>query len=95
MAGVKNILNCASQVTLQMVIRRLDQFPDRHTKGPLRVTPHSDPLRSAEIGDQPYWKCSASRTPTLPGPNKRGCAIDHILRGMRHFVMADTRINAR
>ena len=58
------------------------------------MTSYSDPLRSAEIGDQPYWTCSASRTFTLPGPNKRGCAIDHILSAMRHFVMADTRINA-
>ncbi len=34
-------------------------------------------LRSAEIGDQPYWQCSASRSEMLPAPNKTDRAINH------------------
>jgi hypothetical protein len=37
---------------------------------------HSDPLRSAEIGDQPIY-CSAFRIDTLALPCLFGCAIDH------------------
>ena len=58
--------------------------PDRQQTDPCRrkskrgrcLWHHSDPLRSAEIGDQPIY-CSAFRIDTLVPPCPFGCAIDH------------------
>jgi hypothetical protein len=68
----------------QPIDQRKIRPPDLQQTGPLSpqikrgrcLWHHSDPLRSAEIGDQPIY-CSAFRMGTLVPPCPFSCAIDH------------------